>query len=312
MNILSLFDGMSCGQIALNRLGIKYKNYFASEVDKWAIKITQKNFPNTIQIGDVKKVFFYKQHNIDLLMGGSPCQGFSFAGKQLNFKDPRSKLFFEFVRVLKQCKPRKFLFENVRMKKEYQDIISGYLGCEPININSNLFSAQNRNRFYWTNIPVDKLPEDKGLTLDKILYHFPHGFTTGGTRHYKKTPCVSTQFHNNYFVIDKGKLILSQKAVDYMNRKVSGGRNHWDFKHHSNIRNKKSSTVVANYFKGIPYNVLKDWDCIRKFHPVECERLQTIPDNYTYGVSNTQRYKMIGNGWTTGVICHLMKNIIPI
>lgn len=169
MNILSLFDGMSCGQIALNRCGIKYDNYFASEVDKFAIKVTQANYPDTIQLGDVKNYQEWDLPEIDLMIGGSPCQGFSFAGRGLNFEDPRSKLFFKFVDCLKKIKPKKFLFENVRMKKEYQDIISAYLGCEPININSNLVSAQNRNRYYWTNIPVDGLPEDEGIYLRDII-----------------------------------------------------------------------------------------------------------------------------------------------
>src|SRR5574344_2500072 len=140
-NILSLFDGMSCGQIALNRAGIEYDNYFASEIDKYAIKVTQHNYPNTIQIGDVTQVKGADLPKIDLLLGGSPCQGFSNAGKQLNFNDPRSKLFFEYVRLLRECNPKYFLLENVKMKKEFQDVITEHLGVEPIKINSALVSA---------------------------------------------------------------------------------------------------------------------------------------------------------------------------
>lgn len=169
MNVLSLFDGMSCGQLALNRAGIKYDTYFASEIDKHAIKVTQANFPNTVQIGDVTEVVGSLLPQIDLLIGGSPCQGFSFAGKQLNFSDPRSFLFFEFVRLLNECKPRYFLLENVKMKKEYQDVISEYLGVHPIQINSALVSAQNRVRLYWTNIPGVEQPEDRGILLKDIL-----------------------------------------------------------------------------------------------------------------------------------------------
>jgi len=132
LNVLSLFDGMSCGQIALNRIGIEYDNYFASEIDKHAIKVTQTNYPNTIQLGDVTKIKGSDLPKIDFLIGGSPCQGFSFAGKQLNFDDPRSQLFFEFVRILKECKPKYFLLENVKMKREYEDIISDALGVYPI------------------------------------------------------------------------------------------------------------------------------------------------------------------------------------
>jgi len=168
MNVLSLFDGMSCGQIALNRANIQYNNYFASEIDKNAIKVTQHHYPNTVQLGDVTKIEFIAS-KIDLLIGGSPCQGFSFAGKQLNFDDSRSKLFFEFVRLIDECKPTYFLLENVVMKKEYEDVITQYLGVEPIKINSSLVSAQNRVRLYWTNIPNVKEPEDRNISLSDIL-----------------------------------------------------------------------------------------------------------------------------------------------
>jgi len=169
MNVLSLFDGMSCGQIALNRLGIKYDNYFASEIDKYAMKVTEANYPNTRQMGSVEFINGVNLPKIDLLFGGSPCQGFSFAGKQLNFSDPRSKLFFEFVRILKETKPKYFLLENVKMKKESQNIITEYLGVEPIEINSNLVSAQNRRRLYWTNIPGVEQPKDKEIYLKDII-----------------------------------------------------------------------------------------------------------------------------------------------
>ena len=172
MNVLSLFDGMSCGQIALNRAGVKYDKYFASEVDKYAIKVAQANYPHTHQMGDVKQVqkSYFIDDPIDLLMGGSPCQGFSVAGKQLDFNDPRSKLFFEFVRLKESLKPKYFLMENVPMKQESQDIISRYLDVKPVMINSSLFSAQNRKRLYWTNIPFDTMPTaDKGIVLQDIL-----------------------------------------------------------------------------------------------------------------------------------------------
>src|SRR5574344_15209 len=162
MNVLSLFDGMSCGQMALNRVGIKYDNYFASEIDKYAIKVTQHNFPNTIQLGDVTKIKSCDLPKIDLLMGGSPCQGFSFSGKQLNFNDPRSKLFFEFVRLVNECQPKYWLLENVVMKKEFEQVISNHLNVEPIKINSSLVSAQNRERLYWANFNIEQ-PEDKNI-----------------------------------------------------------------------------------------------------------------------------------------------------
>ena len=170
LNVLSLFDGMSCGRIALERVGIKVNNYFASEIDKYAIQVAKHNYPNMQHIGDVTQVKSTQLPKIDLCIGGSPCQGFSFAGKQLNFDDPRSKLFFEFVRLLKECNPKYFLLENVKMKKEWQDIISKELGVEPIEICSSLFSAQQRKRLYWTNINVDlsKLPKSNNVIADVL------------------------------------------------------------------------------------------------------------------------------------------------
>src|SRR6056300_502448 len=169
MKVLSLFDGMSCGQIALDQLGIGVDKYYASEIDKYAIQITQKNYPKTIQVGDICELDPKDFQDADLIMGGSPCQGFSFAGKQLAFDDPRSALFFEFVRLLEAIKPKYFLLENVRMKKEYLQIITDLLGVEPIFINSALVSAQSRQRYYWTNIPNIKEPEDRGIVLKDIL-----------------------------------------------------------------------------------------------------------------------------------------------
>ena len=169
MNVLSLFDGMSCGMIALERLGIQVDNYYASEIDKYAIQVSQANYPDIIQVGDVTELDTSTLPKIDLIMGGSPCQGFSFAGKQLAFDDPRSALFFEFVRCIEELKPKYFLLENVRMKKEYLDVISEYMGVEPIMINSALVSAQNRIRYYWTNIPNIEQPEQRGIVLRDIL-----------------------------------------------------------------------------------------------------------------------------------------------
>ena len=154
INVLSLFDGMSCGQIALDKLGIPVNKYFASEIDKYAIQVAKRNYPDMIHLGDVKEIDPDELPKIDLLIGGSPCQGFSFGGKGLNFDDPRSKLFFEFDRLLKALKPKYFLLENVKMKKESEQVITDYLGVEPVEINSNLVSAQNRKRLYWTNIPL--------------------------------------------------------------------------------------------------------------------------------------------------------------
>ena len=183
MNVLSLFDGMSCARLALDRAGLPVTKYFASEIDQYAIKVAKANYPDTIHVGSVHNVIWpeiFDGEPIDLLIGGSPCQGFSFAGGQLAFDDPRSKLFFEFVRVLKESKPRYFLLENVNMKQEFQDVISEQLGCKPIDLNSNLVSAQNRRRLYWTNIPVRSLPENKRIYLKDIL---GDGFTDRDKAH---------------------------------------------------------------------------------------------------------------------------------
>ena len=262
MKVLSLFDGMSCGQIALDRLGIEVEAYHASEIDKYAIAVTTANYPDTIHLGDVRDVTV--REHFDLIMFGSPCQGFSFSGKHLNFDDPRSALFFEAVRILgeaRQINPDvKFLMENVRMKKQSMKVITDALAVDPVAINSNLVSAQNRYRLYWTNLEVDGLPQDKGIKLKDII--------------------------EDSFLTDRDK----------------------------------SHCLDANYFKGgnlksyfdkhrrqLVFSVNGEW---RKLTPLECERLQTVPEGYTNHVSNTQRYKMLGNGWTIDVITHLLKERI--
>ena len=320
MIVLSLFDGISCGRLALDRAEIKVDKYYASEIDKYAIKISNKNYPDIIQLGDINN---WKNWNIekpDLIMGGSPCQGFSMAGKMLNFEDPRSKLFFTFVEIVNYYKPKYFLLENVNMKKEWVDVITSYMGVEPILINSSLVSAQNRKRLYWTNIPNVSQPEDKKIFLKDIveidaepvaLHNIYGGFNENSVRISEgKSPTIRANSGGGSipsFV--KADFFYSPKAIEYMNRKTADGRNHWDFKHYSDITNNKSSAVVANFFKGVPYNVFKDWDCIRKFTPIECERLQTLPDNFTEGISDTQRYKCIGNGWTVDIIAHILRSI---
>lgn len=266
MNVLSLFDGMSCGQIALERAGIKVENYFASEIDKYAIQVTKHNYPNTKHIGDVTQVKGAELPRIDLLIGGSPCQGFSFAGKQLNFDDPRSKLFFEFVRVLEETKPKYFLLENVVMKQEYQDVISQYLGVEPVLINSKHFTAQNRPRLYWTNIPF-KVPTGGGEKLVDVLENMD----------FEQEPYVEKY--------------VSNRPVVYTKEKFSTLR--------ANAGSKTRGIGVCNE---------DGW--WRKLLPTECERLQGVPRNYTNSVSNSQRYKMLGNGWTVDVVAHIFKGLL--
>lgn len=302
MNVLSLFDGMSCGQIALNRLGLKYDNYFACEIDKYAIKVTQENFPNTKQLGDVTKVDFKSLPKIDLLIGGSPCQGFSFAGKQLNFNDPRSALFFEYVRALKETSPKYFLLENVRMKKEHQDVISEHLGVEPVMINSSLVSAQNRVRLYWSNIPNISQPEDKKIVLADIIEN--------GLVDRDKSYCIDANYFKGtnleQYLTKKRRQVVFGKSNKPIRlgalSKSMGSRVYHEF-------GKSVCIGAQSGGRGAKTGLYHDDYCIRKLTVLECKRLQTVLDNYKMNVSNAQAYKMLGNGWTIDVICHILKEM---
>ena len=301
MNVLSLFDGMSCGQIAFNKLGIKIDNYFACEIDKYAIKVTQDNFPNTIQLGDVTKVDFKSLPKIDLLIGGSPCQGFSFAGKQLNFNDPRSALFFEYVRALKETNPKYFLLENVRMKQEYQDVISDHLKVAPIMINSSLLSAQNRVRLYWTNLEVIQ-PEDKEVVLSDIIEQ--------GLVDRDKSYCIDA----NYFKGTNLEQYLSKKRRQIVFEKTNVPRRLGAMSRSmgSRVYHESGKSICLSALGGgwgAKTGLYHDDYCIRKLTVLECKRLQTVPEDYKMNVSNSQAYKMLGNGWTVDVICHILKNI---
>jgi len=302
--VLSTFDGMSCVRIALEQLGIPIKQYFASEIDKYPIQITQKNYPDTIQLGDVTKVFAKDLPPIDILVGGSPCQGFSFAGDQLAFDDPRSALFFEFVRLLKECKPKYFLLENVRMKKEYLDVITEQLGVEPIFINSSLVSAQNRQRYYWTNIPNVQEPEDRGLVLKDILED-SDWFTDRDKSH-----CLDANYFKggnlkSYFEKHRRQLVFN-KPIQVGTADIKG----FDIIKRVYSPEGKSPTLTTMQGGHRQPKVAEDETRWRKLTPLECERLQTVPDNYTEGVSNTQRYKMLGNGMTVEVIKHIFRSIL--
>ncbi len=295
INVLSLFDGISCGQIALERAGIEYDNYFASEIDKYAMQITMANYPNTKQLGDVRNVTTKQLPKIDLLIGGSPCQGFSFAGAGLNFEDERSKLFFEFVRLKNELKPKYFLLENVKMKQEFQDIISEQLGVKPIMINSSLVSAQNRERLFWTNIPVIGQPIDKGIFLKDII-------EDGQVLKDKSQTILATLYKENAKSMIKrnkqGLLILK----NIYPKKGQNGNVYSIFG-----KCKTLSAGVGIKGNGIGSSNAPKIESInadgwRKLSPLECERLQTVPDGYTKYVSDTQRYKALGNGWTVDVI----------
>jgi site-specific DNA-cytosine methylase len=296
MNVLSLFDGMSCGQIALNRANIQYNNYFASEIDKNAIKVTQHHYPNTVQLGDVTKIEFIAS-KIDLLIGGSPCQGFSFAGKQLNFDDSRSKLFFEFVRLIDECKPTYFLLENVVMKKEYEDVITQYLGVEPIKINSSLVSAQNRVRLYWTNIPNVKEPEDRNISLSDILEDdsiINPGAIRG--RRLNKATIIGRRLNPDGKRKDYDKDIPITQCLEV--RATNTNKSNC-------LTTVDKDNVLTTMPIGRHPNAFKDKLPFRYYTLKEYERLQTIPENYTSVVSTSQAKKMIGNAWTVDVISHI-------
>ena len=276
MNVLSLFDGMSCGQLALERAGIKVDNYFASEVDKYAIKIAMKNYPNTIQLGDVRNVHAKDLPRIDLILAGSPCQGFSIAGKGLAFDDPRSVLFFEFVRLVNEFPDAYFLLENVKMKKIYKDMITFFLKTAPVMINSALLSGQSRPRYYWSNFKFSQ-PHDLNIDCKSVIdWSNTEPNTDGWHRWWEKNK--EKQRRKSFC----GILNTRGKSVCQIARQVAS----WE-----------GNLVDLSNGK------------LRFASPIECERLQTLPDGYTAGVSNTQRYKMLGNGWTADVIAHILRHL---
>ena len=440
-NVFSAFDGLSGAQVALNQAGIKYGTYYASEVDEYAIQIAQKNYPKTVQLGDIRHIKGKDLGNIHLMIGGSPCTGFSFAGKRLNFDDPQSRLFFEFVRLLKEIKPRYFLLENVRMANKHKKIITEHMGVEPIALDSALLSAQRRLRLYWTNIPGVKQPQDQGLVLKDILEsdatepmysNIYGGFQEKKPReHYNKSvtirpakggghiPSVTKKIYTR---IEKQKVkgrkhsIDTNKLVEFLreHRSVSTAKiaehcevpltmaEHWfrqdssfsippaevwsklkeilgittaewdkritEFEERDGVyemseritqthgknptlkasapnkiedkyylsgkmvdyimadkyNNKgeidpvKARALTKSYHKMQRANIATyvsgdnapfDKSNIRRLLPVEAERLQTLPDNYTQGVSDTQRYRMIGNGFTTLVVSFILAHM---
>ncbi len=298
ITVLSLFDGISCGQVALKRLRVPIARYLASEIDAHAIKVTQENHPETEQLGGVTHVDGGRLPEIDLLIGGSPCQSFTFAGKRsgmvtkdlieitkldqyLDLKssgfefEGQSYLFWEYVRIMNEVKPKYFLLENVRMEKKWKDIITETLGVEPLAINSNVFSATNRQRLYWTNIPVENLPEPSGLALRDIV-------ETGVGKKYQLTK----KHHEGFLRSYKWK--------------------HCDLDH-------KSKPLLASYYKQPPHCPYIPCDQsesgFRRLTPLECERLMGLPDGYTDKVSDTQRYKSTGNGWQVDTVMHIFKGL---
>ncbi len=305
--ILSVFNGMNCGRIALESEGIKINKYYSSEIDESANKITNLINPDTINLGDITKIKGIDLPKIDLFIGGSPCQGFSFIGNMLNFEDPQSKLFFEYVRLWNEIKAinpeAKFLLENVKMKKQHLRIISEYLGVFPKNIDSSLVSGQKRSRWYWTNIKTEKIgffdelyvsipdPKEKGILLKDIL---------------------DIDVDEKYFLtlkqIKRGIKKHSPQTLNSVRRTVRRNMGKVNF---PTLINSKAKTLLTLVIKGgRDLNHILTYEGIRILTPKEYGLLQTIPNDIlniilNSGLSDAELYKLFGNGWTVDVIAHI-------
>lgn len=341
MNVFSAFDGISCARYTLEKAGVKVDNYFASEIDKFPIAITQHNYPDTVQLGDIRNIAARDLPKIDFMFGGWPCQGHSIAGKRAGLKDTRSGLFWELVRLKNELQPKYFLFENVtKIKPDELEIINKELGVEPVRINSSLVSAQNRERYYWCNWAVEQ-PRDRGITLNHIL-ETRYDVKTGKRGQYKKfqdkggSLCGGANSGGNHSDMDivgveKSKCIrVGGKGSPHNSKQnwdsypVVGCRivgEVTDIKGHDILKRvydtyAKSPTITTLTGGNQFVKIAIDNYYWRRYTPIECERLQTLPDNYTqFGnfdgvvkpMSNTQRYKALGNGWTVEVIAHMLK-----
>jgi len=283
LRVLSLFDGMSCGQIALNRAGIKYEEYYASEIKPSAIKVTQYNYPDTIQLGDVIGVKGEDLPKIDLLMGGSPCQDFSIArtvhegelGERKGLKGDKSRLFYEYLRLLEELKPKYFLLENVRMGAESEAQLNEYLGVKGIHINSNLVSYQNRHRIYWTNIPGVTLPTDKGISFQNYK-DIDHDYC----KRFKVNRTPSREIMWGDGVNGKCPNVTERDKVNCLTRK----QDRW------------SNSGLVEFE-----------DFCRYLTRRELEQAQTVPIGYTDPVSDRQAEDLLGDGWTVDIIVHILK-----
>lgn len=314
MIVLSVFGGLEAGREACKRANIDVSIYYSSEIDKYSIKIANKNHPDIIQLGDITnwKNWDIDWASIDLFIGGSPCQGFSIAGKQLNFDDVRSKLFFVYAEILDHIRSVNpnvfFLLENVKMKQAYQDVISDRLGgVSPIMINSALVSAQWRERLYWTNIEPITQPKDKNIMLENILEdencdHIKISRRGNYKRNQNKMSCLTVAGHSGG----------NHSDMDLIGRPIRVGRD-------ENIHYTKNSVIYSKYGKsptltavcgGGQYKkvAINEYE-YRRYTPVECERAQCLPDNYTEGVSDSRRYKMLGDCWTVSVIVHILEHL---
>lgn len=341
INVLSLFDGISCGAVALERAGFEIKNYYAYEIERNAIKISEKNYPDIQHLGDVTKEDFTKyKGKIDILIGGSPCQNLCSAGDRTGLEGIESRLFYDYVRALYEAEPKWFLLENnATMTKENQDIITEIMGVEPVYINSNLLSAQDRKRLYWTNIKGVEPPKDKGILLKDIVHEHTDA---------PKDPELTKRLESYKVPIDKSLRIIEKevqkgkigyfrtdsqahrvysihgKAVTLLGEAGGGAAKMGQYlfgcitpdreKKRQNWQRFNTGDKFYTLTAQDQHGILID-GYIRKLTPTECERLQTLPDGYTKAtfegkqISDTQRYKMLGNGWTTDIIAHILSYI---
>lgn len=290
LRVLSLFDGISCGRVALERAGIPVEVYYASEIDKYAIQVTQKNYPNTIQLGDINNIDFTQFiGKIDLIMGGSPCQDLSIAGKRKGLKGERSGLFYKFVEAIEVIKPKYFLLENnYNMPEEAKEEITRLLRVSPVLIDSAFFSAQRRKRLYWSNLNIDMPYVDKMLTVEHIL---------------ENTQELENLINEVKFNNTKEEYKPTTVRIGTIGKGGQGERVY-------SIKAKSTNLTAYGGGRGAKTGLYLIDETVRKLTPLEAERLQTLPDNYTnIGISNAQRYKAIGNGWTVDVIAHILKGI---
>ena len=357
INVLSLFDGISCGNIALERAGIEVDNYFASEIDLNAIKITNKNYPSTLQVGDITKIQTKNLLDIDLIIGGSPCQSFSNAGSRTGF-DGKSGLFWQFVKILREVKPRYFMLENVRMKQEWKDIITEALGVDPIEIDSALVSAQQRKRLYWTNIPIKNMKiKDKKIYLSDILgikvesnedriIMTKSDFDVKVRKHYidklnlvqflreekdrsgktnreisshcnvpitkvehwfREDTSSSIPDEDSWFKLKEILGIIGER-YDLEVTSFEVKRNNFDMAkriYHINGKHPTLTTLTGGHQR----KTITDGDDMFYLTPNHAEELQTLPENYTQPLSDNQRFKVIGNGWTVDVVAHIFRGL---
>lgn len=300
IRVVSLFDGIACGRVALQRAGFSVDKYVAYEIDKNCIKIAMSNHTDIIEEGDVTTADFKKYKGYDLVIGGSPCQGFSFAGKQLNFEDPRSKLFFEFVRAIKEIQPKYFLLENVVMKKEFENVITETLGVEPILINSSLVSAQNRKRLYWTNIQNIVQPKDKGIKLNDILEDIPINGVVYKKEEIHKATIIGRRINKEGHRDDYNKSIPISQCLEVRN---------------SNTDKSNCITTVGKDNVLTPLEIGRHKDVFKRKLPFryytvkEYCRLQTLPDDYCDMVSESVAMKALGNAWTVDIISWILSFI---